>query len=122
MVNEHEAADLLGVTSEVAPDDPMQLLARVLDASGASSVVVTLGSRGAVYADGDQRRHVPTPRVNVMDTTGAGDAFVGTLAAGLARGAPLGVAVAASVAAAGRAVTWRGARPPAAAGASRADL
>jgi ribokinase len=113
VVNEHEAADLLGVASEVVLGDTMQLLARVLDASGACSVVVTLGSRGAVYADGDHRGHLAAPRVNVVDTTGAGDAFVGTLAAGLAGGAPLGAAVAASVAAAGKAVTWRGARPPA---------
>ena len=122
VVNEHEAADLLGVAPDVAPGDPLQLLSRVLDASGASSVVVTLGSRGAVYAEGDQRRHVAAPRVNAVDTTGAGDAFVGTLAAALAGGAPLGAAVAASVAAAGKVVTWRGARPPADAGLSDADL
>ena len=108
--------------ADVAPGDPLQLLSRVLDASGASSVVVTLGSRGAVYAEGDQRRHVAAPRVNAVDTTGAGDAFVGTLAAALAGGAPLGAAVAASVAAAGKAVTWRGARPPADAGPSDANL
>jgi ribokinase len=113
VVNEHEAADLLGVSPGPSPDDPLQLLARVLDASGASSVVITLGAQGAVYADGDERRHVAAPRVDAVDTTGAGDAFVGTLAARLAGGAPLGAAVAASVAAAGETVTWRGARPPA---------
>jgi ribokinase len=122
VVNEHEAADLCGVASDVAPDDPMQLLARVLDASGASSVVVTLGSRGAAYADGDQCRHVAASPVTAVDTTGAGDVFVGTLAAGLAGGVALGAAVAASVAAAGKAVTWRGARPPAGADASEAAL
>ena len=94
----------------------------MLDASGAPSVVVTLGARGAVYADGDERRHVVAPRVDAVDTTGAGDAFVGTLAAGLAGGAPLGTAVAASVAAAGKAVTWRGARPPARVDAAEAGL
>jgi ribokinase len=112
VLNEHEAADLCGTSPGAVPDDPVRLLERVLDTSGARSVVVTLGARGAVHADRAERGHVPAPRVEAVDTTGAGDAFVGTLAARLAQGEGLGAAVAASVAAAGRAVTWPGARPP----------
>ncbi len=48
------------------------------------AVVVTMGESGALVIDGDQVTHVPAPRVGAVDTTGAGDAFCGSLAAGLA--------------------------------------
>lgn len=47
---------------------------RILDA-GVRVVVVTLGAAGAFGATGDIRIHVPAPRVQVVDTIGAGDAF-----------------------------------------------
>jgi ribokinase len=54
------------------------------------SVVVTCGARGAVVAAGGRTERVAaTPATAVRDTTGAGDAFAGTLAAHLARGAAL---------------------------------
>lgn len=76
------------------------------------SVVVTLGGDGAVWADADGAGHVAAPRVEVVDTTGAGDAFVGALAAELAEGSTLADAVAAGVRSGAAAVQWRGAQPP----------
>ncbi|RJL32909.1 ribokinase [Bailinhaonella thermotolerans] len=79
IVNEHEAAFLLG---EDAPEDPEERASALLTL-GPRSVVVTLGAEGAVVA-GEGR--VPSPRVTAVDTTGAGDAFTGALAWRLARG------------------------------------
>jgi ribokinase len=63
----------------------------------AGSIVITLGAGGALIDDGSSRQLVPAPRAAaVVDTTGAGDAFTGALATGLACG--LGVRAAAEVA------------------------
>jgi ribokinase len=72
--------------------------------------VITLGPDGAVFSDGGSTKHVPSPEVEVVDTTGAGDAFVGALAAKLARGDPLEDAVAYAVRAGAAAVTKEGAQ------------
>ena len=61
------------------------------------AVVVTMGEAGALVVDGDGETHVPAPRVDAIDTTGAGDAFCGSLAAGLARGRSLVDAVSRAV-------------------------
>jgi ribokinase len=105
VVNEHEARELVGA---IAAAD----LARGLLGLGAASAVVTLGARGAVLADAAGVRHVAAPAVDVVDTTGAGDAFLGALAAGLARGADLDAAVQAAVRAGAEAVGRPGAQAP----------
>ena len=61
------------------------------------AVVVTMGESGALVIDGDDETHVPAPRVDAIDTTGAGDAFCGSLAAGLADGLALVDAVSRAV-------------------------
>ncbi len=99
MVNESEAAEL-GTTEAVE-------LRRL---TGARSVVLTLGARGAVVADADGLTRVPAPSVEVVDTTGAGDALAGTLAAYLACGVGLVEAAGRAVTAAAETVTRRGAR------------
>lgn len=53
---------------------------------------------------------MPAPKVEVVDTTGAGDAFVGALAAHLAQGNPLREAAASAIEAASKSVTSAGAR------------
>ncbi len=108
VVNEHEAAFLLGEKVEGvqgALDATAELLAL-----GPESVVVTVGENGAVFADGQSSQHVPSPKVDVVDTTGAGDAFVGALAASLSRDASLEDAVAYAVRAGAAAVTREGAQ------------
>jgi ribokinase len=75
------------------------------------SAVITLGGAGAVYAMGDTVRHVPAASVAAVDSTGAGDAFTGALAASLCRGDDLARAVGLGVAAGGYAVGRPGAQP-----------
>ncbi|MEM3031721.1 MAG: ribokinase [Nitrososphaerota archaeon] len=58
-----------------------EIYARYVD-----SVVVTLGERGALVVGKDGVKHVNTPQINAVDSTGAGDAFNGALASALARG------------------------------------
>jgi ribokinase len=81
-----------------------------LAAGGARAVVVTLGASGAMLADGRRRVSFNALPVEVVDATGAGDTFSGVLAAWLAEGGTLDVAVAAANAAAGLSVTQPGAR------------
>lgn len=61
-------------------------LAKALLAAGVPSVVMTIGAGGAVIATAEGTVTVPSPEVKVVDTTGAGDAFVGALATRLAAG------------------------------------
>jgi ribokinase len=105
IVNESEAGVLLG---SAIHDDASA--ARALLDRGPTNVVVTLGGRGAVYTDGPRVVHVAAPQVNVVDTTGAGDAFVGALAVQRAAGVPLEEAVRFACAAGGLACTQVGAQ------------
>ncbi|HEV2780307.1 MAG TPA: ribokinase [Actinophytocola sp.] len=100
VVNEHEAAWLLGG----APDPP-----RLLEL-GVRSAVVTLGARGAVVVEDGRTREIAAPEVTPVDTTGAGDAFTGALAVGLARGADLVSAAELGVRVAAESVTRPGAQ------------
>jgi ribokinase len=108
VVNEVEAGQLLGtaIPSLTAALDAAHALAR-----RARSVVITLGAQGAVAAvAGGRAEHVPAPFVaEVVDTTGAGDAFVGVLSAALLRGHGLFEAAAIGVQAASSAVRQHGA-------------
>ncbi|MEJ2579939.1 MAG: ribokinase [Kineosporiaceae bacterium] len=107
VVNEYEAAALLGAP---APDGAART-ARLLRGRGPSVVVITLGALGAVAVDGVRHRSVRPPPVDVVDTTGAGDAFTAALAQQLAAGVdPLG-ALELAVRAGAAAVTRRGAQP-----------
>ncbi len=108
VVNEHEAAFLLG--REVEGVKGALSAAPELLTSGPRSAVITIGEDGAVLADGESVEHLPAPEVDVVDTTGAGDAFVGALATQIARGASLQEAVAYAVRAGAAAVTKEGAQ------------
>ena len=108
VVNEHEAAFLLG--EKVEGVDGALSAASELLALGPKSVVVTVGKSGAVFSDGESKEHLPAPEVDVVDTTGAGDAFVGALAVSLAGDDSLRDAVAYAVRAGAAAVTQGGAQ------------
>ena len=108
IVNEIEASDLLGtaVTSADAAD-----AARDLAAGVGRGCVITLGGDGlAAHVDGCPHRLTAHP-VNVVDTTGAGDAFCGAMAAALALGEPVGTALAWGNAAGALAASRPGAQP-----------
>ncbi|WP_293785395.1 carbohydrate kinase family protein [uncultured Aeromicrobium sp.] len=74
-------------------------------------VVVTLGAMGAAYVGGSVRTQVTAPRVNVLDTTGAGDAFTAGFLNEWLRSRDPQAALAGGSAAAERCITVRGARP-----------
>lgn len=108
VVNEHEAADLLG-GQPVSSDEVAHTLQR---ATGARSVIVTLGAEGSVvHVDGSTVRVPGVHAELVVDTTGAGDTFVGVLAARLAAGDELVPATHEASRAASISVGWVGARP-----------
>jgi ribokinase len=67
--------------------------ARVLLARGAGQVILTLGERGSLLVAEDEVAHVPAIPVKALDSTGAGDAFVGALAYFLAAGRPIAAAM-----------------------------
>ena len=108
VINEHEAAFLLGERVE-GVDGALDAAPRLLSL-GPGSVVVTLGEDGAVFSGGESAQHLMAPKVKVVDTTGAGDVFVGALAARLAEDAALEDAVAYAVRAGAAAVTKAGAQ------------
>jgi ribokinase len=85
--NEHEAALLSGQPVQSLAE--AEAAARKLLSHGPRHVIVTLGDRGSLLVDEMTVAHLPAPQVKAVDTTGAGDAFVGTLAYFLARGAQL---------------------------------
>jgi ribokinase len=97
VVNEGEFARVTGV--EVG-DDAEGFADRVSQAGLRCAVVVTLGGRGAMVCEDGQVTVCPAPPVTVVDTTGAGDCFVGALADALARGRSLPEALHWAVAAA----------------------
>lgn len=78
---------------------------------GGVAVVVTLGSEGALVVTDIDVEHLPALAVDAVDATGAGDAFCGALADGLARGSPLEAAAAWAVRVAGVSTTRWGAQP-----------
>jgi ribokinase len=80
--NETEAVDLSGTSGAEAA-------AAALAGRTGAPVVVTLGADGALLLDGGASERLPATRVRVVDTTGAGDALNGIMAAELARGATL---------------------------------
>jgi ribokinase len=74
-------------------------------------VLITLGAQGVFIADPQGERLLSAQKVNVVDTTAAGDCFIGGLVAGLCDGMPLDWAARLGIAAASLCVTRAGAQP-----------
>ena len=98
VANRVEAITITGSASAAALHD-----------AGAAVAVVTLGAEGCLVADASGERHYAATPARLVDSTGAGDAFCGTLAAQLAAGWPLPDAVAAAQRVAARTVERTGA-------------
>jgi ribokinase len=106
--NETEATLLTGVATDTL--DGAAAAARSLHRRGPRAVIVTLGSRGCLVDEGHGAEHFPARPVAAVDSTGAGDAFLGALASALASGAGLRDAVPIAAAAATLSVTRPGAQ------------
>jgi ribokinase len=99
-----------GEAAALSGEDDAEAAARALAEQTGAPVVVTVGADGALLVTGDAVERIPAPAVEAVDTTGAGDAFNGALAAALAGGAPLAEAVRDAVATAAESVRRPGAR------------
>ncbi|CAL4065951.1 unnamed protein product [Meganyctiphanes norvegica] len=77
-VNESEASVCTGLS--VKDVNEAKVAATKLLSLGCGSVIITLGEEGALYTTKDGSQHITTEKVRAVDTTGAGDAFVGALA------------------------------------------
>lgn len=104
VVNEGELRTLAG------PGEPRGRL-RHVQTLGPQTVVVTLGERGCLALSGEEWTQLPACPVEVRDTTGAGDTFVGVLVAALSRGEALVSALCWAVVGSALACTREGAQP-----------
>jgi len=108
VVNETEAAQLSGLPV-AAPEDAMAA-AQALRQRGAGAVLLTMGEAGVAVCDAQGAFLMPAVKVQPVDTTAAGDTFVGTLTVALARGLSLADATCEAQYAAALAVTRAGAQ------------
>ncbi|MFS2197746.1 ribokinase [Pseudomonas sp. Pseusp3] len=107
--NESEASALSGLAVDSL--EAAQAAATRLIALGAGKVIITLGAQGSLFADGQRFEHFPAPAVKAVDTTAAGDTFVGGFAAALAAGKDEAQAIRFGQVAAALSVTRAGAQP-----------
>lgn len=107
--NESEAAMLSGLAVDSL--ETAEAAATHLIAAGAGKVIVTLGAQGLMFANGSSFEHFPAPLVKAVDTTAAGDTFVGGFAAALAAGKSEVEAIRFGQVAAALSVTRAGAQP-----------
>jgi ribokinase len=89
--NETEAELLTGM--HVSTLEEAEAAARLLLRRGTGAVVITLGERGALLLENGNATHIPALKVDAVDTTGAGDAFIGSMAYFLAEGRSLREAI-----------------------------
>jgi len=107
--NEMETADITGIVVDT-PHSAADAGER-LRALGVDTAVITMGAQGCVVVDAEQARRIRGYSVQVVDTTGAGDAFTGALGTRLAEGTSLDEAVAFANAAGALAASKFGAQP-----------
>jgi ribokinase len=103
MLNQHEAADLLGI------DDSSSILSRFKTRFPNSRILLTLGEAGVYYQDASQTLYQPAYSVKAIDTTAAGDTFIGYFIAQEQSGDSLSTTLARATKAAALCVTQCGA-------------
>lgn len=104
--NETELATLTGLPVET--EAQVEAAAKSLTARGIGTVVVTMGGRGALLVAGDEVRRVAPVKVEPVDTTGAGDAFIGAFAHFHTQGLPVFEALGEAATYAADSITRRG--------------
>lgn len=109
VVNEHEAAELSGL--RVTDAATALVAAQHFLAQGVGRIVVTMGSQGALALDAAGHSVHPAPKVQVVDTTSAGDTFLGTMTTRLGEGCHLADAVQWGIRAASLCIARAGAQP-----------
>jgi ribokinase len=109
VVNETEAAMLSGI--EVNEDASVELAAKELQRLGCGTVIITLGVRGSFVSAPGTKEWIPAYKVDVVDTTAAGDVYCGCMAVALAEGKSLASSARFASAAAAISVTRLGAQP-----------
>lgn len=107
--NETEASLLSGIT--VSDTESAYEAGRLFRQRGVGCVLVTLGKQGVAVVDDSGARHLPAQVVKAVDTTAAGDTFIGGLTAGLVEGLSLDEAVSLGQSASALCVTRLGAQP-----------
>lgn len=105
VMNEHEMLAATGIDANPESHEALEI---ARSAVGAETLVVTLGARGAVLVTRGGSTHITAPGVSPVDTSGAGDAFMGALVARLAAGDAIEVAVAVAVTVGAYATTFPG--------------
>jgi ribokinase len=101
--NEVEGRELTGNTGQDG------ILAAMMDKFPGACMVLTLKDKGAIYVDAERRLTVPAPKVKAVDTTAAGDTFIGYLLAGMVEGQDIEAALETACKAAAICVTRPGA-------------
>lgn len=110
IVNESEAHFLTGLSPDTDPQLAAEVGRRLL-AKGVSCAVVTLGALGAVATSSDGSTYHPAPQVRVVDTTAAGDTFLGVVTVAMARHLSLTSSVDMGIRASALCVQTLGAQP-----------
>ena len=108
--NEHEVALMAGLPALESVAD-VKIAAEKLLSLGVKNLLVTMGGQGAVLFDGKTETNISAYKVQAVDTTAAGDCFVGALAVGLCEGKPIVASAEFASAAAAISVTRNGAQP-----------
>lgn len=82
--NEIEASDLSGLV--IKDNESAKLAAEIIYSMGVKNVIITLGDKGCHYFNGQRHIHLSGHKAAVIDSSGAGDSFNGSLAASIANG------------------------------------
>jgi ribokinase len=103
ILNEVEGESLTG------KNDPEEILSTMQKLYPKSRIVLTLGKAGVIYAHNEQRIKAPALKVKAIDTTGAGDTFIGYFLAELSRGSEIEKCLEMGIKASALCVTRKGA-------------